>query len=233
MENDDVVLKLIENSIQLESQQKENNLLHQEIISMKETESNLIQKIEVLEELVQKYKQIAPAKIPKKISRVKFDEVSAYGYNHNHMLDTAVIVITGEQFEKYEAIMKMTNRQCVSSKTYYRYLPLITNIIKKVFEEEQEKLIKEIKELHTQNKLGSLLVAIDAGWNKRGPSELGNFFAVLMSSRASLNNKVIWQASKSFSRTKQIKGKDVIVHEGKKIKKIKNKKIMITINNNK
>ncbi len=131
------------------------------------------------------------------------------------MLDAAVIVLTGEQFEKFEAIMKMTNRPCVSSRTYYRYLPLISNIIKKVFKEEQDKLTKEIKELHTNNRLGSLLVAIDAGWNKRGhTSELGNFSAMLISSHDSLNNKVLWQASKSFSRTKKIKGEDVIVHEG-------------------
>ena len=61
-----------------------------------------------------------------------------------------------------------------------------------------------------------MFIAIDGGWNRRGHiSELGNFAAVLISNHESLNNKVLWQSTRAFQRTKTTVGKNVItVFEG-------------------
>lgn len=188
-----------------------NAIQKKELYETREEIEKLNKKLALIEREVEKLKdKIGPIR---KNKRVKGEK--GYGFNHNDLLDTAAIVMTGEQFEKFESIMKITNRCCVSHRTFYRYLPEILKSSQQLFEEEQEKLVKIIENRYREKTLGSLLISIDAAWNKRGhTSELGNFAAVLISPHVELNNKVLWQSTRTFSHKKLINGEDVVVHEG-------------------
>ena len=147
--------------------------------------------------------------------RVIVDGESEYGYNHNDLVDTATIVLSGQQYEKFYESMTLSNRPCVSRGTYFRYLPVVERVIEKLWKEEQERLVKIVKEKKEDGSLGELLIAIDAGWHKRGhTSELGNFAGVLISCHSELNNKVIFASNKEMSRKKLVNGKDEVVFEG-------------------
>ncbi len=57
--------------------------------------------------------------------RVIVGDESEYGFNHNDLVDTSTIILSGQQFEKFYESMKLSNRLCVSRGTYYRYLPVL------------------------------------------------------------------------------------------------------------
>ncbi len=147
--------------------------------------------------------------------RVNLESERKYGLNHSHLVDTATIILSGQQFEKFFESMMISNRTCVSRGTYFRHLPVVERVIKKIWKEEQERLVKIVKEKKEDGSLGELLIAIDAGWHKRGhTSELGNFAGVLISCHSELNNKVIFASNKEMSRKKLVNGKDEVVFEG-------------------
>jgi len=195
---------------QIASQQLELQANAADLKSVESENRQLSKQVSKLEEEKEKLKQRIKQQNNNK-------RVVLYGkkYNHNDLLDTAALILNGEQFEKVESLMAITNRDFVKHTTHYRYLKVLLRVVREMFNEESDKLAKRIEELKKEDKLGSLLVSLDAAWNRRGhTSKLGNFAAILISEHADLNNKVLWQETRSFKRTKLVKGKDKIVHEG-------------------
>jgi len=150
-----------------------------------------------------------------KDKKIIIDDENEFGFNKQDMRDTASVVLSGLQYEKYEEFMILTKHSYVSQKTYYRYLPVVERVIDKLWKEEQERIERIIKEKKKEGTLGELLVAIDGAWHKRGhTSELGNFAGVIISCHPELNNKVMYASNRTMSRKKMIKGKEKVVHEG-------------------
>jgi hypothetical protein len=77
--------------------------------------------------------------------RVKLTDTDNYGFSHNDLLDVAAIVLSGQQFEKFQECMIMTNRKFISRTTYYRYLPIIEKAIEELWKEEQKRLEKIVR----------------------------------------------------------------------------------------
>jgi len=205
---------LIANSIELEQKNQEIAFLKQELLESEKTKLELIEEVDQLKKMMIEIVRKNPKPLKsKKVDRITFDKERSY--DHQDLLDTAVIVLAGEQFEKFEALMKITNRSCVSKTIFYRYSPIVLRIVQEIFEGEQVRLVQLIRELYAQEKLGTLLLAIDGAWNKRGHnSMLGNFAAILISHHDSINNKVLYQHTRTFSRN-HLKNNQVInVHKG-------------------
>jgi hypothetical protein len=132
-------------------------------------------------------------------------------------LDTAAIIMTGIEYEKYEAFMIYTNRKnsMVTSSTFYRYLP----IVEKALQEVYFKSIFEIVQYIYKNKatLPEIAASIDGAWNQRQGmnSALGNFALVLVTEDDYLNGKVLFEKTKTKGRTRMDReGVEKVVHEG-------------------
>lgn len=131
-------------------------------------------------------------------------------------MDTAVIVMTGIEYEKYEAFMILTNRKSsmVSSSTFYRYLPLLQKALEEVYLESVFEIVQYL--FNNKEKLPEIAASIDGAWNQRGStSTLGNFALVLVTEDTFLNGKVLYERTMTKERTKMNKeGTEEVVHEG-------------------
>ena len=138
-------------------------------------------------------------------------------YDPEDLLDTAAIIMSGIEFEKYEAFMICTNRKgsMVTSNTYYRYLPMVEKALKEVYLKSIFELVQYI--FKHKATLPEIAASIDGAWNQRQGmnSALGNFALVLVTEDEFLNGKVLFEKTKTKERTRMDKeGIEIVVHEG-------------------
>ena len=89
------------------------------------------------------------------------------GYDADDLLDTLSIILTGIEFEKFEELMTLTNRQHLSTSTFYRY----QEIVKIVFQEEWKKEVYRLCCLIFENE-EEISLSIDGHWGTRGTKKI-------------------------------------------------------------
>lgn len=162
---------------------------------------------------------LAHLQLEHKTKRIKLEAVDRKSnwYDFKNLLDTAAIIMTGIEFEKYEAFMILTNRKdsMVTSSTFYRYLPRVEKTLEEVFLRSVFEIVQYL--FKNKKQLPEIAASIDGAWNQRQGmnSALGNFALVLVTDDDFLNGKVLFEKTKTKERTRlNSQGEEKVVHVG-------------------